>query len=280
VLRSLGEPVVAIAGRDPAAAQKAATFIGPDVSAIRLETMPARAQRILIAVPDDALGCVATTLADAWVRGGMGGGVALHTSGARGPEALTTLATQGVSCGAIHPLQTIANPEQGVTALSGIAFGITASGPALEWSLEIVRLLGGEALCIRAEQRTLYHAAAVFASNYVTGSLDAAGILMKHAGIEEAQAMRALAPLVRASVENALAMGPLRALTGPVERADSGTIAAHLTAVSGQAPSVRELYRSAGLHLVDMARRKHPETNLDQVEQLLLESTHVKGTHD
>ena len=49
--------------------------------------------------------------------GGMRGGIALHTSGAHGPHLLDALAVRGVSCGVLHPLQTIADPELGVAAL-------------------------------------------------------------------------------------------------------------------------------------------------------------------
>ena len=59
-------------------------------------------------------------------------------------------------------------------------------------------------------------------------------------------------------------MGPLRALTGPVERGDRGTIATHLRALAN-APvpeSVKALYRAAGLHALNMARRKKPGADL------------------
>ena len=47
----------------------------------------------------------------------MTGGIALHTCGGLGAESLAPLAEAGVSCGAIHPLQAIATPEQGLVAL-------------------------------------------------------------------------------------------------------------------------------------------------------------------
>jgi predicted short-subunit dehydrogenase-like oxidoreductase (DUF2520 family) len=89
--------------------------------------------------------------------------------------------------------------------------------------------------------------------------------------VEEEQALRALTPLIRASVENALAMGPLRALTGPVERGDSGTIAAHLRALSGSGTpeSVNGLYRAAGFHALNMTRRKKPGADRNDMEALL-----------
>ncbi len=258
--------MAAIAGRDDRRIAAAAAFIGAGVQPVSYSELPSRCVRVLIAVPDDGLEAVAGILAQS-----MQGGEALHTCGARGPDALAPLEARGVSSAAMHPLQTVTTPEQGLTALPGAAFAITGSGPAGAWALHIVTLLGGEALQIPPHQRPLYHAAAVMASNYLLATIDAAVILMGSAGIEQEQALRALAPLIRASLENALTVGPVQGLTGPVERGDSGTVAAHLRALSetfGSVPeSVKGLYRAAGLHAVDMAGRK-TGTDYSKMEQL------------
>ena len=49
-------------------------------------------------------------------------------------------------------------------------------------------------------------------------------------------------PLVRAAVENALALGPEAALTGPVARGDAGTVAAQVAAVRHGAPDLAEAF--------------------------------------
>jgi predicted short-subunit dehydrogenase-like oxidoreductase (DUF2520 family) len=260
-----GQPVAAIAGRDTVKTDESAKFVG--TRGISYEDLPGCAGRILIAVPDDAIESVAARLADAGMRGGM----VIHTSGARGPEALAALEAQGVSCAAMHPLQTISTPRQGVAALPGSVFGISGVGAARAWAEEIATILGGEILAIAPEDRPLYHAAAVMASNYLVALLDAAAILMGEAGISGEQALRALTPLIRASVENVLDAGPMRALTGPVERGDTGTVAAHLRALGGTPETVRRLYRSAGLHAVQLALRKNPGVDRTAMERLLRE---------
>jgi predicted short-subunit dehydrogenase-like oxidoreductase (DUF2520 family) len=228
----------------------------------------------VIAVPDDALEDVAHTLASA--RQSIK--LALHTSGSRGPEALAEIESQGTACATLHPLQTITSPAQGVTDLPGSAFGITASGEAgsneaAKWALEIVHLLHGHAMTISAESRPLYHAAAVMASNYIVAMVDAAVILMRLAGIAAEPALQALSPLVRSSVENSLAMGPTQALTGPIERGDERTVAAHLRALDKAPESVRQLYRQAGLHTIEVAERKAPAIDRRRIESLLRQGT-------
>jgi predicted short-subunit dehydrogenase-like oxidoreductase (DUF2520 family) len=289
LLCDLGQPVIAIAGavasgdafsRTSAAAKFIGSARGTSVEAVTCSSLPSLASRILIAVPDDALPSVARELASAPEPIAA----ALHTCGSRGPEALVfleegRLGERGTSCGVLHPLQTISTPQQGVADLPGSYFGITGSGEALAWALEICGLLRGHALTISAESRPLYHAAAVMASNYLVATIDAALILFKAAGVPEDQALGALAPLIRASVANTLADGPVQALTGPIERGDEQTVAGHLRAflgvsghaVSGRAvsESVQGLYRSAGLHTVELARRKSPATHRGIIESLL-----------
>lgn len=265
LLLNAGQPVVAMAGREPERTARAAAFVGEGVIPASFESLPALATRILIAVPDDALAEVADRLA--WGR--MATGVALHTSGARGAGVLEVLEHRGVSCGVLHPLQTVASPEQGVQALPGSAFAVVGSGAAEAWALEIVTLLGGNALRIVPEQQPLYHAAAVMASNYVVALVDAAVILMEKAGVDRLEALRALAPLVTASAANAVTLTPAAALTGPIERRDLQTVGAHLKALDQAPAAVSELYRSAGRHTVDLARRKNHGADYSAVEHLL-----------
>jgi predicted short-subunit dehydrogenase-like oxidoreductase (DUF2520 family) len=260
-----GEPVVAMAGREPECTARAAAFVGAGVVPASFENLPTRATQILIAVPDDAL----IEVADRLAQGGMSAGVALHTSGARSASVLEALERRGVSCGVLHPLQTVASPEQGVQALPGSAFAVVGSGAATDWALEIVALLGGNALRIQPSQQPLYHAAAVMASNYVVALVDAAVILMEEAGIDRLEALRALTPLLTASAANAVTLTPAPALTGPIERGDLETIEMHLSALDQAPRTVSDLYRSVGRHAVELARRKNPGVDYSAVERLL-----------
>ena len=104
--------------------------MGGAAKAVTFGEFQRHATRVLIAVPDDAIGDVAGILAAA----GMHRGIALHTSGARGPEVLAALAAAGVACGTLHPLQTVANPPEGVRVLPGVAFAIDGAPEAAAWA--------------------------------------------------------------------------------------------------------------------------------------------------
>jgi predicted short-subunit dehydrogenase-like oxidoreductase (DUF2520 family) len=249
LLYSQGEPVAFVASRSIERARAAAAFIGPRVQAVSYSELARHTLRILIAVPDDAIESVAVEL-------NLQFGIVLHTSGARGSEALQVLACRGVHCGSIHPLQTISDPESGASVLRGAAFAVSGDAPALAWAEQIVHAANGTILRIPAERRPLYHAAAVLASNYLTALLSAAQSLMIAADVDPDEALQALGPIARTSLDNTLRQGPTAALTGPIERGDLATIASHLMALKEFSGPIPLLYKAAGLQTLELARKK------------------------
>jgi predicted short-subunit dehydrogenase-like oxidoreductase (DUF2520 family) len=141
--------------------------------------------------------------------------------------------------------------------LSNACFGITAAdeiGYAVAQSL--VLEIGGEPFRVREDARTLYHAALAHASNHtVTLLLDAVQALRAALWGQELLgqelvgdapggiAERVIAPLARASLENALARGQA-ALTGPVARGDAAAIAGHLRVLTELDPELAQAYRA------------------------------------
>jgi predicted short-subunit dehydrogenase-like oxidoreductase (DUF2520 family) len=251
LLADAGLPPLAVGGRTLVHAEHATLFISRTTKASSIAAIPSLADHVLIAVSDAAIRAVADELA----RGGMSGGVALHTSGAHGPELLDVLAARGVSCGVIHPLQTIADPTLGAAALRGATFGVSGNAAAIDWALQLVDAAEGIPLRIRANAFASYHAGAVMAGNAVIAAIDAAVVLLGAAGVEQRAALRAIGPLCLTSAQNALDIGPEAALTGPVQRGDAETVRAHVEALASCPPYVADLYRASGHALVEIAQR-------------------------
>jgi len=247
-LARTARPVAAIAGRNPGRTALAALFIGGRATPVTIEELPALSSYVLIAVSDRGVEPVAEILA----KSGLRCGVALHTCDAKGPQALAVPESQGVSCGALHPIQSFASAEQGVASVVGSSFGIDGNPEALRWASSIVALMGGRSLRISPQHRGLYHAAAVMAGSYIAALIYAVAMLVA-AGVERSTALMALAPLVRTSGENSLDLGPVEALTGPIERGDNATVLAHLEDLRSLPDPVRRLYCSAGELVVQMA---------------------------
>jgi len=264
-----GVPVVALASRTRAHAEQAARFMSESTPAtvttpivVEVSELPRLASHVLVAVADRGIEPIAATLAAA----GMRSGVALHTCGGKGPDALKPLGAAGVACGMLHPLQTIMAAEQGARSLSGVTFGLAGDPRALEWGAQIVTSLHGRAIHIDASRLSYYHAGAVMASNALMAAIDAAVVLMGEAGVDRTSALHAIAPLARTSVSNALANGPQSALTGPIVRGDTLTVAAHVRALRSSDPTVARLYGAAAAHLLTLAARRG--LPVDQVRAL------------
>ena len=263
LLQEAGAPVRSVASRTPSQAASAAAFIGPGVQPLSYSELALRASHVLVCVPDSAIERVAQAMAGFH-------GVALHTCGAKGPEALESLRARGAAVGVMHPLQTVADAASGVSSLRGVAFAVSGDAAAVRWAGEIAKAAGGRTMHIADGSRPLYHAAAVMASNYIVALLEAARELLVAAGIEPGEALAALGPLARQSLENTLRAGPAAALTGPIERGDAGTIAAHLRALESVPESTRTLYRAAGMETLDIARRRGLSAGVaSAIEQLL-----------
>ena len=241
---------VHIVSRDRVRADAAAADVSPKVHAATYDQFPERASRAFIAVTDEAIVKVAAVLCEhPLIR------IALHTSGCKDVEALSPLSSRGVSCGAVHPLQTITGEPDDVDSLCGAAFAISGSGEAFDWAQSIAALAGGEPLLLSPGARAVYHAASVFASNYITACISAGEELLATAGVLAEQSRRALRRLAETAVRNACDDGPEKALTGPIARGDAETVGAHLHAIEGH-PTLDSFYRAAGQQALELSERR------------------------
>lgn len=206
---------------------------------------------VVLAVPDGAIREVADALAG---QGAPGRGcVALHLSGASPAAALAALVERGYAVGSLHPLQTIADPAHGAERLRGVFFAFEGDRAARSAAAEIVAAAAGQILDVHAGDKARYHAACVFASNYIVACAAVATRLLAGAtGIGEEEAARALRPLWRGTVSNLDQLGPTEALTGPVRRGDVDTVRAHLEVLDEE---TLELYSGLALEALRIARR-------------------------
>ncbi|HEX2204874.1 MAG TPA: DUF2520 domain-containing protein [Longimicrobium sp.] len=232
-----------------------------------LAPVPDRLTGLLIAVPDGAITDVVAALAKAGLDPAV---PVLHASGSRSLDLLAPLAERGHAVGGLHALAAIADPVEGADRLHGATFGVEGGGAARDLALRLVAACGGRPLAIRPGGKALYHAAAVFASNYAVALLSVAERLMAQAGVEEEDAGPALAALAAGAVENVAARGPAAALTGPVARGDVETVALHLARLSG---ADRSLYSLLGREALALAEARGLDAGAaERLESLLSEA--------
>ncbi len=220
---------------------------------------------VLLGVPDEALPEISMALA---AHGDSPPGCAVfHLSGALGTDPLAPLLEKGYSVGTLHPLQSLADPVLGAEQLKGVYFAVSGEPAAISAARRIVNPLGSSVLTIPVARRPLYHAAAVFASNYLVGLIGAAGRLMVQAGVPEDEALQAILPLARGSLENLGRLGPVGALTGPVSRGDVETVGLHLRTLEARE---RALYSSLGLEILKLAGEGGlDENSMEELKEML-----------
>ncbi|HZD87398.1 MAG TPA: DUF2520 domain-containing protein [Gaiellaceae bacterium] len=174
---------------------------------------------VLLCVPDTAIPDVARGQTPG--RGWIG-----HVSGATPLSALAPHERRF----SLHPLQTFdrsGDPSQ-LDGAWAAATGETAE--ALAVARELAELLGLHAFDLADEARTLYHAGAVFASNYL--------VTLHRAAVRLGVPAEGIVPLMTRTIENGFE------LTGPIARGDWATVEAHKQAIHAARPELEHLYET------------------------------------
>jgi predicted short-subunit dehydrogenase-like oxidoreductase (DUF2520 family) len=211
----------------------------------------AQAGVVILAVRDDAIRPLAEALACAAAIGAEQ--VVLHLSGAQGQEALGPLVGSRAALGSLHPLQTISEPEHAAERLEGAWAAVEGMPRAVQAAEALARDLGMRPFHIASKAKPIYHASAVFASNYFVVVEAVAQRLLRHAGLSDREAWQALRPLVEGTLENMIREQPLTALTGPVARGDEATIRRHLESLTRDDAV---LYRALGRAALELAQKR------------------------
>jgi predicted short-subunit dehydrogenase-like oxidoreductase (DUF2520 family) len=181
----------------------------------------------LLCVPDAAIPGVARRLEPgrAWVG---------HVSGATHLAALDPHERRF----SLHPLQTFdrsGEPSQ----LDGAWAAISGdTDEALAVARELAETLGLRPFELADGNRTLYHAGAVFASNYL--------VTLQRAAVRLGVPPAGLVPLMQATIDHGFE------LTGPIARGDWATVEAHKEAIRAKHPELERVYASLAEATVEL----------------------------
>jgi predicted short-subunit dehydrogenase-like oxidoreductase (DUF2520 family) len=252
LLKKAGYEIMAIADKSTPALLRAQSYTGGKSYSKPLEVLR-DADCILITTPDDLILSVCKDIARSPL---IKGKYIFHMSGAGGLDLLEPAKKAGAAVGSIHPLQSFSSIDNAIQNIPASYFGITADAKTKILAKTIVLALGGKPIYISSKQKTLYHAAACVASNYLVSLLNVVESIYQAVGINEKDAKKAYLPLIYGSLKNIELSGSLAALTGPIARGDSGTIQKHVDAINANIPQYASLYSSLGLVTVNLARKK------------------------
>jgi predicted short-subunit dehydrogenase-like oxidoreductase (DUF2520 family) len=250
-------------------ARRAAALVGTHPLALastRLEELPP-SDILFITTPDDAIAATAERLAaitdphSSRKKKGIEKGsgtrlrVALHASGALSSDALRSLSEVGFATGSMHPLVSVSDSVHGAESLCSAFFCLEGSRAAIAAASRMVRTFGAQSFSINANDKALYHAAAVMASGHMTALFDIAVELLAQCGLTRTRARRVLLPLLRSTLANLYTSDAARALTGTFARADTATVRRHLDALRSKGTQdALAAYRLLGERSLQLAK--------------------------
>ena len=229
-LAQAGHQVVLVWSRTAASAQRLAQQVPGTIVSTSLDFAPQPpADVYLVALPDAA---VPDVLAAARFPAGA---LVAHTAGAL-PLAVFE-AQPTVVGGVFYPLQTF-SPGR-VIDWPTVPLCIEAANAAGEATLlALARSISRQVQLVATDQRQRLHVAAVFASNFTNHLLGISQALLGEASLP----FELLMPLVRETVEKALAAPPFSVQTGPAARRDAPTLARHEAELAAH-PTWLEVYK-------------------------------------
>lgn len=189
-----------------------------------------------------------------------------HCSGALASDVFSDAEKLSVFGFSVHPIFAINSKKESWKKLKNAIFTIEGNSKKIDDMVFLIKNMGNSVSVIDGNSKTKYHAAAVMASNHMIALVKTAVDILCECGFSEDSALEALIPLMEGNLSNIKEVGCMQALTGPIERNDLLTVKKHLDCLS---ENQRTLYQNLSLVLINLAKKKHPDRNYDEIEVLL-----------
>ncbi|MEO8217328.1 MAG: DUF2520 domain-containing protein [Acidobacteriota bacterium] len=223
---------------------------------LEAEELMATSDVVLLAVSDTAIEQVGASLSPL-LRNDL---AVFHASGSLSSEVLP-LTPRRFS---LHPLRALP-PAGSRVSLSGALLVAEGSDEGLATAHSLAATLRGRMATIQAGQKPAYHAAAVFASNYVAVMLDIARRLMNAEGIDLPGLESELGALAESAIGNWESQGGPERFTGPASRGDLPVLKRHLAALGPSSPLGR-IYSALARELI--SAENHSEAGSRAMDDL------------
>ena len=225
----------------------------------------------LLTVSDGNIQRVCDALASSF----KAGSIVAHCSGALSSSALISAKNKHCYTASAHPLNTFPSVQASLTTFANDQHGshLYAEGEAIALNklLPLFAHAGFKTQTINSQAKPLYHAACVFACNYINSLMDMSLSTAEAAGLERNQFWSSLQPLIQATLNNISQQGTAKALSGPIARGDVNTIATHLYELEGVSQQLKKNYADLGLKALELAveNGELSDEKIKKIESLL-----------
>lgn len=207
----------------------------------------------LITVNDSNIKRVCDVLANSFKPGS----VVAHCSGALASNVLHNAKQQLCHIASAHPLNTFPNVAASLSTFSTTEHASHCYSEGDAEALTSLQMLfercGFTFQTIDTSSKALYHAACVFACNYLNSLMDMSLSTAEAAGLDRHTFWQALQPILDATLTNINEQGVAKALSGPIARGDADTVASHLMALEDESFKLKNSYVDLGLRALSLA---------------------------
>ena len=236
-----------------------------------IETLVKESDALFLTVPDGAIEDVWNSLKCYSLTDKL----VCHCSGAKTSAVFSEIDQVGAFGYSIHPLFAVSSKLQSYQDISQAYFTIEGNERYLDYWKSFFEQMGNSVQVIDSKQKALYHCAAVVSSNLVTGLYNTAVDMLQECGFEREKAAKALMPLFLNNACSIAKSGVVDALTGPIERADIGTIKQHMEVMSDK---YKIIYTELSKSVIDIAKEKHPDRDYKEIANFLEGKNETKNS--
>jgi len=189
-----------------------------------------------------------------------------HTSGVLPASILELAGLEFAKC-SLHPMLSIPKLNTLQNPFRGVSFAVEGDDSGIDFAKNIVNDLDCKFWKIEPGMKPIYHAASVFATNFIYSLIAIAEELFRQAGFPEEIIPRFISSAITHSMKNYLEHGFPDGITGPLVRDDYETISIHLLALKDS--DFISFYCEAMRVLADiLGKRKEFEQTLEKFGNL------------
>lgn len=250
--------VVGYYSRTRESAMMAAEFTGTCVFE-SIEQLVQECEVLFIAVPDGTI----STIWDKLNQYSLQNKKICHFSGAFSSQIFSNIKQYSAYGYSIHPLFAFADRYRSYLGLTEAVFSIEGAIEYLDEMKTVFQSMGNTVITVSTEDKVKYHAACASASNLVLGLFEYSESLLESCGFTKESAHRALIPLIKGNVDSYCLLGAEGALTGPIERNDTETVAKHMASLTS---SEKEIYLMLSRQVLSLGKKKHPNYDYSKME--------------
>ncbi|MCE5328753.1 DUF2520 domain-containing protein [bacterium] len=181
----------------------------------------------------------------------------IHFSGSKKTDILISAEEKGASVACMHPLKSFASVLESAKTLDNTLYGVTydPADKRIQKTIDILAdFLKGRTIFVDNDKKTLYHACACIASNYLVSLMDFAVGVGKEIGLNPEAFLSGILNLSEGTMANIKKFGTKKALTGPIARGDLSTIQEHVKSLKNlKTRQFMEIYGIMGKKTAEIA---------------------------